>query len=306
MQGRRVHFIAILIAIIVALVAAGCGADNELTPTVAPAATPTPTVAPDLTPTSRLPLEPLCYATAAYAPELLVANIGEDAVPTALDAVNSGGCQFNVPIAQITITLTGATESQTVVIPLSVPANEISFPLPASIAVPLLDATLEPGRYERTVTVSATSSDDGDAVQLPGFEDVILVSDPDSPIAQLLRAESRWERSGIRSYTYQAAWQCFCIQDYVARVKVRLEDGRVMSTTFVEDGFTGDVPDPERFGTVENLFAIVGDAVAQDAARINASYHAELGYLTEVFVDYDERMADEEQGVTIFTFTTSR
>jgi hypothetical protein len=70
-------------------------------------------------------------------------------------------------------------------------------------------------------------------------------------------------------------------------------------------GFTGDVPDPERFGTVENLFAIVHDAVGRDAARINADYDPELGHLTNFLVDYDERLADEERGVAIFELTPS-
>ena len=49
--------------------------------------------------------------------------------------------------------------------------------------------------------------------------------DGESPQAQLILAKSRWERSGITSYTYTTAQQCFCPQDYVAPVVVDVRDG---------------------------------------------------------------------------------
>ena len=129
------------------------------------------------------------------------------------------------------------------------------------------------------------------------------IPDPDSPVAHLLRAQSRWERSGITSYTYRAARQCFCPQEYVAQVEVQVVNRQVTDTTFVDPDHTGDVPDPQRFGTISNLFSFVQDAIEQDSHSINAVYHPELGYPTEVFVDYDRRMADEEQGFTVSALT---
>ena len=255
---------------------------------------PTPTV--PSSPTTGVSINPLCFATEAYALEHLVAVIGEDVVPTNFDAVNGGGCQFGSPVSQITVTLTGEHGSQVAVIPLAMPVNEIVFPLPSNLDVPLIDPALPSGRYERTVTVGS-----GPTAALSGFEPVLLVDDLASPMALLLRAGSRWERSGITNYTYRAAWRCFCLPEYVALVDVQVVSGQVTGTEFGEAGFSGDVPSPQRFGAVTDLFAFIEDAFEQGAARVDVEYDPMLGYPTEVFVDYDERIIDEEQGFTVST-----
>ncbi len=76
-------------------------------------------------------------------------------------------------------------------------------------------------------------------------------------------------------------------------------DGRVTQVSFAEAGFTGEVPDPGRFGPVGELFEFLQDAIGRDAVRIDATFHPELGYPVEVFVDFDERLADEERGFMV-------
>ena len=286
----------ILCSVTAFIAAAACGNDLGTTPT------PTPTARPSPTPT--LALNPECFSTEAYALEHIVAVVGRDAVPTAYDAINRGGCRFQAPITQITVELTGEEGTQFVVIPLPTPTNDIEFPLPSAIDVPLIDPTLPPGPYERTVTV-ATAVRSGPGAVIPGFEPVLLIKNPGSITALLLRAESRWERSGTTSYTYRVAWQCFCVPEYIAQVDVQVVDDRVTDVAFVEPGFEGDFPDPERFGTVANLFAFIEVAIAQGAARVIAQFHPELGYPTETFVDYDVRIADEEQGFTVLTLDSN-
>ena len=62
-------------------------------------------------------------------------------------------------------------------------------------------------------------------------------------------------------------------------------------------------PLPERFVPVEELFALLQDAVTRSAARIEVSYDERYGYPTELFIDYDEGMADEETRFVIRGFT---
>jgi hypothetical protein len=145
------------------------------------------------------------------------------------------------------------------------------------------------------VTAIAT---DGRRIEIAGFEPVILVREADSVQALLLRAESRWERSGITAYTYTAAWQCFCPQDWVAPVLFDVRDGVVQGVAFA-DGRAADVPDPERFGTVENLFATIQDAIDGDAASITVEYEPQLGYPTTAIIDHAAFTIDEEQGFTV-------
>ena len=135
----------------------------------------------------------------------------------------------------------------------------------------------------------------------PAFA-IAFTDDGDSPQAQLLRAKSRWERSGITAYTYTTAQQCFCPQDYVAPVAVDVRDGVVQGVAFA-DGRAGDVPDPQRFGTVDDLFAKLQDAIDRGAVSITVEYERQLGYPTTAFIDYDALIADEEQGFAVSELT---
>ena len=129
------------------------------------------------------------------------------------------------------------------------------------------------------------------------------VSDPDSFQATLLRYQDRWERSGITDYDYTGAWSCFCPQEYLAEVAVTVRGGVVTSVEFAGEEFTVVLPLPERFVPVEELFALLQDAVRRNAARIEVSYDERYGYPTELFIDYDERMADEETRFVMRGFT---
>ncbi len=86
---RRIRLgAAVLSSVAMLLAVVGCGDDAEPT---------TATPAPETSPTASASLEPLCFATEAYALEHIVAVIGQDKVPTAFDAVNQGGCEFQFP-----------------------------------------------------------------------------------------------------------------------------------------------------------------------------------------------------------------
>ena len=100
-------------------------------------------------------------------------------------------------------------------------------------------------------------------------------------------------------YVVTRATTNLCPREYTAFVDVSVVDGRVTQVSFAEAGFTGDVPDPGRFGPVGELFEFLQDAIGRDAVRIDATFHPELGYPVEVFVDFDERLADEERGFMV-------
>ncbi|MCY4391911.1 MAG: DUF6174 domain-containing protein [Chloroflexi bacterium] len=124
----------------------------------------------------------------------------------------------------------------------------------------------------------------------------------DSAQAALLQARERWENSGIADYTYTGAWTCFCPEDYRADTQVTVGGGNVVAVSAVAPN-AGPIPAPERFVPIEGLFALIQDAITQGAARIEVSYDETFGYPAEVFIDYDKRMADEEDRFTISSFT---
>ena len=284
---RRSSLIAALVTFAVLIAACGVGSTGGATPEPTATVRPTPSPAADLTAT--------CLSTEAYAQEHIVAVIGQDALPTAFDAIKGGSCQVSEPIVQIRVTLTSEHSEQVALIDLPSPVGDFAVPLDGTSAPTLLD-TLKPGRYEREVVAIAS---DGREVEIQGFEPVILVADLNSTLADLLRAQSRWERNSLRAYTYTTSWQCFCLPEYLASVNVEVEGGQVTSIAFADPQFTGEVPDQHRFTTIDGLFQILQEAHDHPAHSIRAEYDEQLGYPVETFIDYEATMADEERGFMV-------
>jgi hypothetical protein len=50
------------------------------------------------------------------------------------------------------------------------------------------------------------------------------------------------------------------------------------------------------YPTIEDLFETLENWLSQDPHEVSADYHAELGYPTDVFIDFIENAIDEELG----------
>ena len=185
-----------------------------------------------------------------------MAVIGKGPIPTAFDAINSGGCNFRMQVSSIRLELwqcdpdpwdgctTGAGyESQIVVIPIPEPTDVFPFPL-ENLPVPLIDAGLPEGEYARRVIAI---SGDGTAIQVSNMESVHLVHEPGSLQADLLRHRGRWMRLGVADYTYDGVWLCSCPPpEYQAVARVTVRDSRIAEIT-PENPDIGSIPEPERF-----------------------------------------------------------
>ncbi len=109
-------------------------------------------------------------------------------------------------------------------------------------------------------------------------------------------ARALWASAAPANYSYRFNWQCFCIQDFTALVTVAVEDGRVTSVIRVEDGEPVSDQFRDDFVTVDELFDRIQDAIDRSAASIRAEFDPDTGLPTEVFIDSDVRIADEEIG----------
>ena len=74
-------------------------------------------------------------------------------------------------------------------------------------------------------------------------------------------------------------------------------DGKVTSVAFADPAAgSREVPDPQRFRTVEGLFDFLDEALDANAVRVDAEFHMELGYPLSGYVDRSAMIADEEMG----------
>ena len=114
--------------------------------------------------------------------------------------------------------------------------------------------------------------------------------------AELDAATQRWDDLGWLDYAYRFNWSCFCIEDYVAPMNIAVARGEVKSVRRVEDNQPVSQEWFNDFVTVEELFVRLQVAIDEGAASINAEFDPTTGLPIQVFIDYDERIADEELG----------
>ena len=109
-----------------------------------------------------------------------------------------------------------------------------------------------------------------------------------------------WKSQMASNYQFNFQWSCYCTMDFVAEVNITVGENRIQGAAFVK----GDVPIPldaavERYKVVESLFDLLQSAIDENAHTIAAKYHPELGYPTEVWIDYEQNSVDEELGFSI-------
>ncbi|MCF4967191.1 DUF6174 domain-containing protein [Nostoc sp. CMAA1605] len=109
-----------------------------------------------------------------------------------------------------------------------------------------------------------------------------------------------WNSRNVVNYRYTFSNGCFCIPDARGPVVIEVRNGRTVSVTSVATG--QPVSNPEFFqnyNTIPKLFNVIGDAIQRQAASLDISYNPQYGYPTQINVDYNAQIADEEIYLTI-------
>ncbi len=108
-------------------------------------------------------------------------------------------------------------------------------------------------------------------------------------------ARARWDVSGGSTYTMTLQRSCFCGQEALGPFDVGVESGAVVS---VRRG--GKTLELSRGRSIEDLFLLLDDALAEDAASVRAAFDTASGYPIALSIDYNEFVADEEIGYTVW------
>jgi hypothetical protein len=116
---------------------------------------------------------------------------------------------------------------------------------------------------------------------------------------QLQQNRKLWRSENISSYRYTLRVGCFCIPEVTQPVVVEVRNGRVTSITAANSGKPVNREYFKQYNSIPKLFNLVRSAIAKDVNRLSVTYHPSLGYPTQISIDYDAQMADEEQYLTI-------
>ena len=111
----------------------------------------------------------------------------------------------------------------------------------------------------------------------------------------LAAARARWDAAGLDAYRLTLRRSCYCPSpDYTGPFEVTVRDGVIEGVRL-----DGEVVDAERGLTVDALFALIEEAYDREAETVRLAFDPEVGYPTEVYIDYSSMMADEEIGYTV-------
>lgn len=111
-----------------------------------------------------------------------------------------------------------------------------------------------------------------------------------------------WNQQNISNYRYTFSNGCFCIPEARGPVVIEVRNGQTTSITSVA---TGEPVDPQffqKYNTIPKLFDVIQDAINARASSLTVQYDPRLGYPTQIDIDYNSQIADEEVYLTIENF----
>lgn len=126
------------------------------------------------------------------------------------------------------------------------------------------------------------------------------VDSPDelSPEQQSLNHNrQRWSQSNVSSYQFVDKRFCYCLpeQDIV----VTILNGQVDNAFFTPSGSYLTENRIDQLLTVDDYFDLIQEAIDSQVASLEVTYDAMLGYPLSIYIDRDERLADEEVRYTL-------
>lgn len=112
----------------------------------------------------------------------------------------------------------------------------------------------------------------------------------------------RWESADVSSYRFVLQVECACTAGQQRPVEVEVRGGAAVSVTDYQTGAPADAAFFGRFDTVEEMFEVIEDALAQDAdvAVLYESRYA-LGHPESVLIDYSEFRSGDELSFVVLT-----
>ncbi|MEM1127013.1 MAG: DUF6174 domain-containing protein [Bacteroidota bacterium] len=117
----------------------------------------------------------------------------------------------------------------------------------------------------------------------------------------------RWEDQDLSDYRYTLSIQCFCIPLGDLHITVRADTVAAVDVNLDLTGQGYSPADSMAFversrgnaRTIDDVFDQIHEARVRGAHRVNVSYDAERRYPTDVYLDYEENIADDELGLTL-------
>ncbi|MEH2110587.1 DUF6174 domain-containing protein [Nostoc sp.] len=111
-----------------------------------------------------------------------------------------------------------------------------------------------------------------------------------------------WNQANISNYRITVSNSCFCIPDARGPVVIEVRNGQTTSITSVATGQPVNPQLFQQYKTIPKLFNVIQDGINRKASSLDVRYEPKLGYPTQINIDYNSQIADEEIFLTIEKF----
>jgi hypothetical protein len=112
--------------------------------------------------------------------------------------------------------------------------------------------------------------------------------------------QSKWENAQPEKYSFTLQRSGFIAGDARKSVDLIIKGDKVIDARF-SDGSKAIVPEYNQL-SINDLFITIGNALDNNAAKVQIKYNAETGIPESIFIDRSEQIADEELFLAISNF----
>ncbi len=128
----------------------------------------------------------------------------------------------------------------------------------------------------------------------------ITCSETESPeiIPTYLANKEKWENASILDYSFIFQVSCYCNEEYTLPKKVLVMGGEIVTVNnlaYSKETHWGVF-------SINDLFNEIEKASNQNLAVLETTYESYYGFPTYLYIDRDERIADEEIGYFVTNF----
>lgn len=112
--------------------------------------------------------------------------------------------------------------------------------------------------------------------------------------------KAKWEATGITEYILKQRVVCFCPVESTGPFDITVKQGVIQDVQYSSDSQLTGTPNRSNLSllTIKDAFQKIQDALNRNpaVASLSVEYDLKLGYITSFGIDFDLRIADEEQG----------
>lgn len=128
-----------------------------------------------------------------------------------------------------------------------------------------------------------------------------LASKQSETMQTVIDKKNEWKAKDISNYSF--VWQnsCFCMREYTQPIKVHVSNGIIVEANYLDNGNKVGTEVKESIKTYDQIFALLEKYVG-NAAKTSINYDDKWAVPKSIFIDRDERMADEEITLSLRDF----